>query len=120
MLAQTPIVVLTSDETASAAEMFAAGMQFRGRARVIGTPSAGNTENLIGYDLDDGSRFWLAELIFRLPDGSILEGQGVRPDRVVEVEWWRYAFEDDPQIQAAVEELQFAGRSRDAAEVVER
>lgn len=120
MLAQTPIVVLTSDETASAAEMFAAGMQFRGRAQVIGTPSAGNTENLIGYDLDDGSRFWLAELIFRLPDGSILEGQGVQPDRVVEVEWWRYAFEDDPQIQAAVEELQLAGRSNDAAEVVER
>lgn len=116
LLEQMPIIVLTSDETASAAEMFAAGMQFRGRARVIGTPSAGNTENLIGYDLDDGSRFWLAELVFRLPDGSLLEGQGVQPDRVVEVDWWRYAFENDPQIMAAVEELRLASRSNNAAE----
>lgn len=120
LLEQMPIVVLTSDETASAAEMFAAGLQFRGRARVVGTPSAGNTENLIGYDLDDGSRFWLAELVFRLPDGSLLEGRGVQPDRIVEIDWWRYAFEDDPQIHAAVEELQLVGRSNDVAEVVER
>ncbi len=110
LLEQVPIVVLTGNETASAAEMFAAGMQMRGRARVVGTPSAGNTENLIGYDLDDGSRFWLAELVFRLPDGSLLEGTGVQPDRVVEVEWWRYSFEEDPQIQAAVEEVYLAGR----------
>ncbi|MCS6840897.1 MAG: S41 family peptidase [Roseiflexaceae bacterium] len=120
LLEQTPIVVLTSDETASAAEMFAAGMQFRGRARVVGTPSAGNTENLIGYDLDDGSRFWLAELVFRLPDGSLLEGKGVQPDRIVEVDWWRYPFEEDPQIRVAVEELRLAGRSRYAAEMVGR
>lgn len=118
MLEQTPIVVLTSDETASAAEMFAAGMQFRRRARVIGTPSAGNTENLIGYDLDDGSRFWLAELVFRLPDGSLLEGKGVQPDRVVEVDWWRYAFEDDPQILAAVEELRLVARPDARAQTV--
>ena len=120
LLEQTPIIVLTSDETASAAEMFAAGLQFRGRARIVGTPSAGNTENLIGYDLDDGSRFWVAELVFRLPDGSLLEGTGVQPDRVVDVEWWRYAFEDDPQILAAVEELRLANRSRYAADAVER
>lgn len=118
MLEQTPIVVLTSDETASAAEMFAAGMQFRRRARVIGTPSAGNTENLIGYDLDDGSRFWLAELVFRLPDGSLLEGKGIQPDRVVEVDWWRYAFEDDPQILAAVAELRLAARPDARAQTV--
>ncbi len=108
LIEQTPIVVLTSDETASAAEMFAAGLQFRGRAQIVGTPSAGNTENLIGYDLDDGSRFWVAELVFRLPDGTLLEGNGVQPDRLVEAEWWRYDSENDPQILAAVEELRLA------------
>jgi C-terminal peptidase prc len=120
LLEQVPIVVLTSDETASAAEMFAAGLQFRGRARIVGTPSAGNTENLIGHDLDDGSRFWVAELVFRLPDGSLLEGTGVQPNRVVEAEWWRYDDENDPQILAAVEELRLANRSRYAADTVER
>lgn len=100
-----PIVVLTAPETVSAAEMFAAGMQVLGRARIVGMPSAGNTENLSAHDFADGSRLWLAELAYRLPDGRLIEGQGVIPDRQVDVEWWRYATDEDPQIQAALEEL---------------
>ena len=99
------VVVLVGQETASAAEMFAAGMRTLGRARVVGTPSSGNVENLVPHDLEDGSRLWLAELTFELPDGTTLEGSGVQPDRVVEAEWWKYAPADDPQVQAAVEEL---------------
>jgi C-terminal processing protease CtpA/Prc len=105
-LAGVPIAVLTSEDTVSAAEMFVAGMRVRGRARVVGTTTAGNTENLLQHNFADGSRLWLAELAYHLPDGSLLEGVGVRPDRVVAAEWWRYAPADDPQIQAALEELQ--------------
>jgi C-terminal processing protease CtpA/Prc len=104
-LAETPIVVLVGPETASAAEMFAAGMRVLGRARIVGLPSSGNTENLVPHDLEDGSRLWLAELNYRMPDGGEIEGRGVQPDRVVDVEWWRYDVADDPQIGAAVEEL---------------
>ena len=104
-LAKTPIVVLVGEETASAAEMFAAGMRALGRARVVGTPSSGNLENLVPHDMEDGSRLWLAELTYQLPDGGVLEGRGVQPDRVVEAEWWKYAPGDDPQIKAAIEEL---------------
>jgi C-terminal peptidase prc len=100
-----PIVVLVGDESVSAAEMFAAGMRVRARARIVGVPSAGNTENLLGHDLPDGSRLWLAEYAYVLPDGSLLEGQGLQPDRVVDVEWWRFDPSDDPQIQAALQEL---------------
>jgi C-terminal peptidase prc len=107
-----PVVVLTSDGTVSAGEMFAAGMQALGRAVVVGTPSAGNTENLLPHNFDDGSRLWLAELVYLLPDGTPIEGRGVLPDRVVDVEFWRYATEDDPQVLAALEELRgsMAGR----------
>jgi carboxyl-terminal processing protease len=101
-----PVVVLTGPDTVSAAEMFAAGMQVLGRARVVGMPSAGNTENLLQRNFSDGSRLWLAELTYQLPDGSTVEGRGVLPDRPVEAEWWRFAPEDDPQIQAALDELQ--------------
>jgi carboxyl-terminal processing protease len=104
-LAETPIVVLVGEETASAAEMFAAGMRALGRARVVGTASSGNVENLVSHDMEDGSRLWLAELTFQLPDGSVLEGSGVQPDRVVEAEWWKYEPGDDPQVQAALEDL---------------
>ncbi|EFO81612.1 peptidase S41 [Oscillochloris trichoides DG-6] len=107
-LREVPIVVLVSEETISAAEMFAAGMQVLGRARIVGTPSAGNTENLYSYDFADGSRLLLAEVAFYLPDGTPVEGRGVQPDRRVDAEWWRYQPEDDPQIQAAIEELQRA------------
>jgi C-terminal peptidase prc len=100
-----PIVVLIGDETVSAAEMFAAGIRIRERARIVGAPSAGNTENLLAHNMPDGSRLWLAEYAYYLPDGSLLEGQGVRPDREIDVEWWRFDPIDDPQIQAALDEL---------------
>jgi C-terminal processing protease CtpA/Prc len=112
-LVGVPIVVLTGPETVSAAEMFAAGMQVLGRARIVGLPSVGNTENLRGRDLYDGSRLWLAELSYRLPDGRLIEGTGVQPDRVVDTDWWRFEPAQDPQIQAALEELR---RMQDATE----
>jgi carboxyl-terminal processing protease len=97
-----PIVVLTGPDTVSAGEIFASGMQQLGRARVVGQPSAGNTENLIAEDFIDGSRVWLAELVFYQADGTIIEGTGVQPDLVVDGEWWRFDIPDDPQVQAAV------------------
>lgn len=105
-LAEVPVVVLTTEETVSAAEMFAAGMQTLGRAQVIGTNTAGNTENLRSHNFSDGSRLWLAELTYRLPDGSLIEGQGVVPNREVDAAWWNYTPLQDPQIQAAITELQ--------------
>ncbi|NTV65270.1 MAG: PDZ domain-containing protein, partial [Oscillochloris sp.] len=104
-LEHVPIAILISPETASAAEMFAAGMQVLGRARVVGMPSAGNTENLYSYPFPDGSRILLAEEAYRLPDGSMIEGHGVIPDSTIDAEWWRYPPEHDPQIIAAIQEL---------------
>jgi carboxyl-terminal processing protease len=100
-----PMVVLTGPDSVSAAEMFAAGMQVRERARIVGLPSAGNTENLFTYNFDDGSRILLAEVAYRLPDGTLIEGRGVLPDRTVDAEWWRFPPEADPQINAALDEI---------------
>jgi C-terminal peptidase prc len=100
-----PIVVLSGTETVSAGEMFAAGMQVLGRAQVVGVPSAGNTENLYSYNFDDGSQLLLAEVAYKLPDGTLIEGRGVIPDRQVDAEWWRYAPADDPQVIAAIDQI---------------
>jgi carboxyl-terminal processing protease len=107
-LAGVPVAVLVGPDSASAAEMFAAGMQVLGRARVVGMPSAGNTENLYSYSFDDGSRLLVAQVAYRLPDGTLLEGRGVIPDRYVDAEWWLFPPDDDPQVLAAVEELGLA------------
>lgn len=100
-----PIVVLVSEGTVSAGEMFAGGMQARGRARVVGVPSAGNVEALTPYTFDDGSELLLAESVFLLPDGTLVEGRGVIPDQQVDADWWRYELSDDPQIRAALDLL---------------
>ncbi|MEI7645919.1 MAG: S41 family peptidase [Chloroflexales bacterium] len=102
-MADVPLTILIGPETVSAAEMFAAGMQVLGRAKVVGMPSAGNTENLYTYDFEDGSRVLLAEVAYTLPDGTMIEGRGVIPDRTLDAEWWRYAPDNDPQIIAAIE-----------------
>lgn len=111
-LEDVPIVVLIGEGTASAAEMFAAGMRARERATLIGTTSAGNTENLVLHNFSDGSRLWLAEYAYRLPDGSLIEDVGVQPDQVVEARWWRFAPEDDPQVRAALAALASAAPLR--------
>jgi C-terminal peptidase prc len=102
---ETPVVVLIGSDTASAAEMFAAGMRALERATIVGVASSGNLENLTPHALSDGSRLWLAEQTYHLPDGSTLEGRGVTPDQVVDVEWWRYEIPSDPQIAAALAQL---------------
>ena len=63
------------------------------------------TENLLAETFSDGSRVWLAQLIFYRPDNTTIEGSGVQPDRVVDQEWWRFSIPEDPQVRAAVEEI---------------
>ena len=78
--AKVPMVVLVDRDTASAAEIVAAVLQYVGRATIVGLSTAGNTETVIPFEYVDGSRLWLAVGGFRLGDGSALEGRGVVPD----------------------------------------
>ena len=101
-----PIVVLTSPETMSGGELFAAGMQALERAKIVGLPTAGNTENVVSHALVDGSEVGIAERIYTLPDGTTIEDRGVQPDLEIDVPWWEFSTADDPQIQAAIQLLQ--------------
>ncbi len=106
-----PLVVLVDAHTQSYAEVLAASLQSKGRVKVVGTQSAGNTETVELYDLADGSRLALAQYAFNLPDGTNLEGRGVTPDVAVNKNWTNYTESDDPDILAAVNLLhQFNGR----------
>lgn len=97
-----PVVVLAGPGTNSSGDIFVAVMQASGRARVVGMPTPGNVEMLQALRLPDGSVLWAAVKHYRDPNGRFLEGHGVQPDRLVNVEWWRYALEDDPQVKAAI------------------
>jgi C-terminal processing protease CtpA/Prc len=100
-----PLVILTSGETASAAEMFASGLRSLRGAIIVGETTAGNTENLYPYTLADGSTLWLAELLFRQNDGTYIDDIGVQPDIVVDAEWGTFKPESDPFIIKALAEL---------------
>ena len=101
-----PIVVLTSPDSMSGGELFAAGMQALQRAQIVGLPTAGNTENVVSHRLSDGSEIGLAERIYHLPNGTTIEDRGVQPDLQVDAAWWQFSSADDPQIQAALQLLQ--------------
>jgi C-terminal peptidase prc len=100
-----PLVVLIGDSTESYAEVFAGALQARGRAKLIGRNSAGNIETLLSHSFDDGSRLWLAEESFRLPDGSSWEGAGLRPDVRIDKGWDEYTASDDPVLAEAIRRL---------------
>ena len=98
--------MLVSYDTNSAAERFAAVLQNRGRAVLLGTRSAGNTETLVLHPLLDGSLLELAQARYLLPDGSSIENVGLAPDIPLDVDWYNYDLPDDPQVQAAIKYIQ--------------
>src|SRR5439155_19517761 len=81
-----PVVVLVDNDTASYAEVLAAILQREDAALVVGTPTAGNTETIYAYTMKDGSRLWLAQEGFHLQNGVNLEGKGVQPDSLVDID----------------------------------
>lgn len=101
-LADMPVVVLISETTQSAGELFALNMQWHRRAHLVGTPTAGNVEMVRDFRLADGSLLWLAVGHYRSPSGKPLESVGVQPNVTIALPWWRYALTEDPHIRAAI------------------
>ena len=104
-LKNVPVILQVDKGSESYTEVLSAVLQSQGRAKVVGTSTAGNTETIFPYDFDDGSRLWLAQESFRLPDGTNLEGRGVIPDVVIQDDWTAYTEETDPDILAALKLL---------------
>ncbi len=102
-----PVFVLTSSGSESASERFAAVMQDYKRATILGTPSAGNTETVYPHDIVFGSRLMLAQATYVRTDGKTsLEDKGVQPDTVLDVPWYNFPPDQDPQVLAAVKAIQ--------------
>jgi C-terminal peptidase prc len=104
---QVPLIVLIGSGTASFGEIFAGILQDVGRAYLIGTTTEGNVEILWGYDLEDGSRLWLANETFRPynhPERD-WEKTGITPDLLVSGEFDEYTLDNDPSVLAAIKYL---------------
>ena len=79
-----PVVILVSEYSASATEVFAAGMQDSGRATLVGSQSCGCVLG-ITHDrvMKGGGVLEISEVLWFSPKNRKLEGEGVIPDKAV-------------------------------------
>ena len=111
-----PMAVLVNAESISAAEFFAAALDEYDAATVVGEQTIGKGYFQQSYRRSDGSAVGLSVGRYTTPKGISLTDVGITPDVVVEVDdelfWQIYygnvAWEEDPQILAAVEVLKNA------------
>jgi carboxyl-terminal processing protease len=108
-LAQTrlPIIVLTSERTASAAEIFVEALRASRRATIIGTQTCGcvlavRTRHL----LPDGGLLDVSELDYETAQGRRLEGHGIEPDEKVSIERSDLYSHRDAVMAHAIDKLQ--------------
>lgn len=96
------VAVLVDELSASTAEVFAAGLQSIGRARVFGQPSAGRALPSTFISLPNGDILQVATGRLADPKGREIEGVGVTPDVVVPLDRASLATGRDPVIEAAL------------------
>jgi len=84
---QLPLVVLMSERTSSAAEILAAVLQDQRRARLVGTTSCGCVLAIRSrHALPDDGVLDVSEFDYLTAAGIRLEGRGVLPEYVVQLE----------------------------------
>ena len=75
-----PIVILISNNTASAAEDFLIGMDYLKRATLIGEKTYGSTGQPIFFELPNGGSCRICTRKCTYPDGRKFVGIGIKPD----------------------------------------
>jgi carboxyl-terminal processing protease len=79
-----PLVVLTSERTSSAAEIFVAELRASKRATVVGAETCGCVLAIrTRHQLPDGGILDISELDYQTASGVRLEKNGVKPDAIL-------------------------------------
>lgn len=108
---RSPVVVLTSVRTASAAEVFAAAMQEHGRASIVGERTCGCVlANRRRHTLPDGGTLDISELDYRTLRGTRLEGTGITPDASLSLRRKDLIQRRDAFVEQALKEIMNAAR----------
>ena len=113
---EIPMVVLINDQSISAAEFFAAALREYDWAILVGEQTIGKGHYQETYLLSDGSAVGVSTGRYTTPNGVDLEGVGLTPDIIVEVDDETYAKiyagildpMEDPQVLAAINALKTA------------
>jgi carboxyl-terminal processing protease len=79
----TPIVVLTNNNTASAAEIVSGALKDNHRAIIMGMKTFGTGTVLGEFDLSDGSAILLGTSEWLTPNGQFIRDKGIQPNITV-------------------------------------
>jgi carboxyl-terminal processing protease len=102
-----PLVILTSERTSSAAEIFVAALKESGRAFVIGQATCGCVLAIRRrHILPDGGELNVSEMDYQTASGKRLEGVGVAPDEKITLTRQDLRSHHDRAIERAIERLQ--------------
>lgn len=104
-----PLVLLVNRRTASAAEIFAGALQSHKRAVVLGEPTLGkaSVQSVIPLSSLKGAAIRLTTGYYLTPNGKLIQGKGILPDRGVE----------QGELLRVANDLLVAGRDRGKREV---
>lgn len=105
------LAILVDPMTASTSEIFAAGMQRIGRARIFGEQSAGAALPALMERLPSGDVFVHAVADFTDPTGKRIEGAGVIPDVETPLTAGDLKAGRDAALEAAVRWIESAGKA---------
>jgi carboxyl-terminal processing protease len=108
LIAQTklPLMVLTSERTSSAAEIFIEALRVSKRATILGTQTCGCVLAVrTRHELPDGGLLDISELDYETAEGRRLEGHGINPDEIVTVDRDDLYSGRDPAMEMAVTRL---------------
>lgn len=106
-----PMVVICNGETASAAELFSAGLRDYQKAELVGVNTFGKGIMQTAYSLADGSAINFTTHYYNPPSGINFHGVGLKPDYEVqltadqELRLGELSDEEDSQLQKAISVL---------------
>lgn len=103
--AETPMVVLINEGSASASEIVAGALQDYNRATVIGKKSFGKGTIQEIFELPGGSSLRVTIAKWLTPNGRDLAKEGIEPDIEVDRTLEHYENDEDPQLDSAIEWL---------------
>ncbi|HSJ43319.1 MAG TPA: S41 family peptidase [Euzebyales bacterium] len=104
---EVPLVVLVNENSASASEIVAGAVQDVDRGSIVGEATFGKGTVQTIAQLSDGSGAKFTTARYFTPSGDSIEGVGVKPDVKAAVDETEepVEVEDDPQVDAALDEL---------------
>jgi len=104
-LSNFPTVILINEGSASASEILAGALRVHKGVKIIGEKSFGKGTVQELQDLRYGSTLKITIANWLLPNGDLIEGNGLTPDITVELTIEDIEAERDPQLDRAIEVL---------------